>query len=248
MATRGVNAAENDAYFDRQLSESLPEFWQRMGGVPDLAGQRVLDFGCGHGAMTVALARAGAEVVAVDIDPAWIDYARRRVTTGFPELADRVRFECADIADLEGKFDAVVSKDAFEHVQDLDTVLAQLHRRLRPGGALHVGFSPLYYSPNGPHGRLGYRLPWVHAVLPESRVLARATRHQKRPVRSLADVGLNGWTPAQFRAAFDRSPFTVEQMRYNAGGKPLLRALNMLRRAPGLEKYATAGMYGLLRA
>jgi len=242
-----ISDSANDAYFDDQLSRSLPEFWRRMNGRPDFAGQRVLDFGCGHGAMTVSLAQAGAEVTAVDIDPDWIAYARTRVGAQFPELGDRVRFECADIGDLAGTFDAAVSKDTFEHVENLDAVLAQLHRLLRPGGLLYVGFSPLYYSPNGPHGRLGFRLPWVHSFLPERWVLARASRHHKRAVRSLADLGLNGWTPAQFRAAFDRSPFTVVEMRYNPGG-PAQRVLNWLRRVPGLERFCTVGMYGLLRA
>lgn len=242
-----VTTQANDAYFDQQLRESLPQFWSRMGGRPDLSGQRVLDFGCGHGAMTVSLAQAGAEVTAVDIDPDWIAYARQRISADYPDLCGHARFECVDIATMDGQFDAVVSKDTFEHVEDIDTVLADLHRLLRPDGLLYVGFSPLYYSPNGPHGRLGFRLPWVHAVLPMRVVLARASRHQQRPVRSLADVGLNGWTPAQFRAAFDRSPFTVEKMIYNPGGWAL-RLLGWLRHLPGLERFVTVGMYGILRA
>jgi SAM-dependent methyltransferase len=211
---------------------------------------RVLELGCGHGAMALVLARAGAWVTGVDLDGTRIRYARERLQREAPDLAQRIHFHLGDVADLAGRgdFDAIVSKDTFEHVEDLAGVLGELRRLVRPGGRLYLGFSPLYHSPNGHHDRIGYRLPWAHAVLPRRLVMARASRHQGRPVTSLSDVGLNGLTPGDFRRAFAGAGLSVVCMRYNAGDKRLLRLLDVLRRFPGLERYATISIYAVLEA
>uniref|UniRef100_UPI00129068A3 methyltransferase domain-containing protein n=1 Tax=Escherichia coli TaxID=562 RepID=UPI00129068A3 len=44
----------------------------------DLRGRRLLDAGCGTGALAVEAARRGAEVVAIDLSPTLIDLARQR--------------------------------------------------------------------------------------------------------------------------------------------------------------------------
>ena len=48
----------------------------------DLTGKRVLDAGCGTGAMTEELARRGAEVVAIDISPSLVDIAAKAPAGG----------------------------------------------------------------------------------------------------------------------------------------------------------------------
>lgn len=236
-------------YFARQAASNA-EFWARFGGRADVTGKRVLELGCGHGAMTVDLAQDAGLVTGVDLDADRIRFAREHLSSRYPELQDRVRFVDTDVAHLADgeRFDVVVSKDTFEHVADVDALLAALHRLLVRGGLLYAGFSPLYGSPFGDHGRTGLRVPWAHAVLPESAVLRRAARHQGGPVRSLGDLGLNGLAPADFRRAFRDSPFTVVDIRYNAGDKRLLRQLDRARRVPALERLATVSMYATLRA
>ena len=90
-------------------------------------------------------------------------------------------------------------------------------------------------------------MPWAHAVLPRPLVVAWARWRKREPFRCLLDLGLNGLTPAQFRAAFERSPLEIEEIAYNRGDKPLLRVLSWARRRPILEKYATVSMYVVLR-
>jgi tRNA (mo5U34)-methyltransferase len=76
--------------------------------APDLSGQRVLDIGCNAGFYSFELARRGAEVTAIDIDPHYLkqaDWAAQRF-----ELGGRVRFQQASVYDLAGsieKFDLV---------------------------------------------------------------------------------------------------------------------------------------------
>jgi SAM-dependent methyltransferase len=58
----------------------------------DLAGARILDAGCGTGALAVEAARRGARVLAIDLSPALVDVARRRIAA-LPDAAlllDRV--------------------------------------------------------------------------------------------------------------------------------------------------------------
>ncbi|MEJ6403389.1 magnesium protoporphyrin IX methyltransferase [Yoonia sp. 2307UL14-13] len=76
----------------------------------DLRGARVLDAGCGTGAMAVELAIRGADVVAVDISPALIGIARERMPT---DLAGRIDWVAGDMLDAtSGGFDHAVAMDS----------------------------------------------------------------------------------------------------------------------------------------
>ncbi|TGD98759.1 magnesium protoporphyrin IX methyltransferase [Methylobacterium nonmethylotrophicum] len=96
----------------------------------DLSGRRLLDAGCGTGALAVAAARRGAEVVAVDVSPTLIGLARER-TTAFG-LPGRLDFRVGDMLDEGlGAFDHVVAMDSLIHYRTPDIVRAldQLARR-----------------------------------------------------------------------------------------------------------------------
>ena len=237
-----------NGYFQRQFA-SNKEYWSRFGTQPDWRGAHVLEVGCGHGALSVDIAQAGGRVTGVDLDTERIIFATDNVAKRFPELVERLDFLSADVTELspDKKFDIVVSKDTFEHVDDLPGLLQALHGLLKPGGLLYAGFSPLYYSPRGDHGETGLLLPWAHALLPERLVMARASQVQGRRVEKVLDFGLNGRTPQDFLAAFEGSPFTIVDIAYNRG-KKLVRLLDRARSIPALERFVTVSMYATLRA
>ena len=91
-------------------------------------GERILDVGCGDGALTEKLLAAGCRVVAVDASPEQVRAARAR------GLDARV----ADAAALgfHGEFDAAFSNAALHWIRDPDAALASIHRALAPGGRL----------------------------------------------------------------------------------------------------------------
>ncbi len=92
----------------------------------DLTGARVLDAGCGTGAMSVELARRGAQVTAVDISPALIDIARRRCPA---DLAGRIDFRSGDMTDAAlGRFDHAVAMDSLIYyaARDVAAVLDRI--------------------------------------------------------------------------------------------------------------------------
>jgi SAM-dependent methyltransferase len=235
----------HEAYFEAQASQSNPEFWRRFGRSPVFAGRRVLDFGCGHGAMSLEMAQQGAHVVGIDLDERRIGWAQEHV--GTRPVPGSLEFILADVTTLglDGQFDMVVSKDSFEHIDQLHTTLVSLRDALTPDGEIWAGFSPLYFSPWGDHRRAGMKLPWAH-TLPRPVVYAAASRHQGHPVRSLSDIGLNGITPAGFRECVAEAGLQFESLLYNRGDKRLMRTLDVMRRWSWIERYATVGVYAVI--
>ena len=64
---------------------------------PDLRGRRLLDAGCGTGALAIEAARRGADVVAVDLSPSLIGLARERAPR--ERGAGKVEFRVGDMLD-----------------------------------------------------------------------------------------------------------------------------------------------------
>src|SRR5689334_3486978 len=130
-----LNFAPADVAYFRRGEWDNPRFWSRLGERPDVRGLRVLEIGSGWGSLCVDLAQAGAErVVGLDLKQNLVDFAREYVRQRFPELESRVTFEAMELKDYPAEqFDIVVSKDSFEHILDLDQMLSEMKRRLRPG-------------------------------------------------------------------------------------------------------------------
>ncbi len=76
----------------------------------DLRGARVLDAGCGTGAMAVELARRGADVVAVDISPALVEIAEKRMPE---DVTGQITWAAGDMLDEgHGHFDHALAMDS----------------------------------------------------------------------------------------------------------------------------------------
>ena len=102
--------------------------------VPDIAGSRVLDAGCGRGRYAAWLVDRGADVVAVDTSEEMVEQARRRV-------GDRADVRRADITGPLGfadddAFDGVVCGLSLHYVEDWRAAFTTFARILRPGGFL----------------------------------------------------------------------------------------------------------------
>lgn len=114
-----------------------------------LAGQRILDLGCGPGFYTLALRRRGARVVPVDKDPAELRLVGAAVEGAV--LADARSLPFEDVS-----FDAVFCSNLLEHTPGTARVLEQIERVLRPGGWAYVSWTN-WYSPWGGHDMTPYQ-------------------------------------------------------------------------------------------
>ena len=90
------------------------------------AGERILDVGCGDGALTQRLVQAGAKVVGVDPAP---DFVAAAAARGID-----VRLIDAQALPFEREFDAVFTNAVLHWIPDLDAALRGIHRALKAGG------------------------------------------------------------------------------------------------------------------
>ena len=150
---------------------------------------RALDLGCGDGRLSAQL--DAAELVAADVSTVALDRARSRL----PE-ARLVQLEPDEPLPFpDNDFDLVLCAETLEHVRDVQLLLSEARRVLRPGGelavttpahgrltALHTGFDP--FSPHirfftrrslrAVLGELGFELRELRRR--SGTLLARATR------------------------------------------------------------------------
>lgn len=162
----------------------------------DLRGMRLLDAGCGTGALAVQAAHRGAQVVAIDLSPTLVALARERAPV--PANGGSIEFCCGDMLDPAlGSFDFVVGMDSVIHyeAQDALRVLTRLAERTR-----HAML--FTYAPSSPAlemlravGKLfprGNRSPaivpvaphWLHRQLDEAAPLSAWTRARTERVSS----------------------------------------------------------------
>ena len=104
------------------------------------SGQRVLDVGCGTGALAIRAAQRGARVVGIDVHAQMLDVARQRVSA-FGQALD-VELREMGVAELDGEtaetYDGVMSGLCFSELTDGERAFAlrQAYRLLKPNGLL----------------------------------------------------------------------------------------------------------------
>lgn len=179
-----------------ELSTQLVRDLQHHCG--ELSGKRVLDFGCGTGATTAALAQVSGSVAAFDVDPESVGVARRRLREH--GLARRARFFCAgsidEIAEELGTLDVVLMNGVIEHIPKSipglrEKVVRSAWGLLRPSGCLFINDTPNPLCPFDFHSTQLWWIPWtkpgsgwayLYAVL--------RGRHRDSPTASAGPRGL----------------------------------------------------------
>jgi magnesium-protoporphyrin O-methyltransferase len=136
----------------------------------DLHGARILDAGCGTGALSVEAARRGADVVAIDLSPTLVGLAQERLPATLG--GGSIDFRVGDMLDPAlGHFDYVVSMDSLIHYRPRDTVQVLDGLTQRTAKAVLFTFAPRTPVLSVMHavGRLfprGDRAPAIEPVRP----------------------------------------------------------------------------------
>ncbi len=124
----------------------------------DMRGLRLLDAGCGTGALAVAAAARGADVVAIDVAGSLVKIARDRA----PADAT-IDWRVGDMCDPAlGRFDHVVAMDSLIHYKAFDIVAVVQQLAERTGGSIAFTFAP--------------QTPLLMAMLGLGRLFPRANR------------------------------------------------------------------------
>ena len=147
----------------------------------DLHGVRLLDAGCGTGALAVEAARRGAQVVAIDLSPNLINLARERLPAQL-----QIDFRVGDMLDPAlGRFDHVVAMDSLIHYRPRDVA------RVLDGLCARTEHALLFtFAPRTP------ALTLMHAV---GQVFPRGNRSpaiepvRPRTIGKLIASGVPGW-------------------------------------------------------
>ena len=119
--------APYNALYDRPATLDL---------IGDVEGRRVLDAGCGPGIYVAELAERGAEVLGCDASPRMVELARSRVgdTVDLRVHSLEEPFQWVD----DRSIDVVVNALVYHYINDRIGFLGEVHRMLRPDGALVV--------------------------------------------------------------------------------------------------------------
>jgi ubiquinone/menaquinone biosynthesis C-methylase UbiE len=122
----------------------VQEFFAVTEGVAFRSDDVVLDLGCGKGIQSQIVARKCKRVVGVDTSTSCIDSAKKLLENSW--LSKKVQFHCGTIQSLrlpDAAFDHLISFCVLEHIIDLNDVLNELHRIVKPNGQIHVSVDSL---------------------------------------------------------------------------------------------------------
>lgn len=107
-----------------------------IGLLGDLQGKDVLEIGCGGGQCAIAFALRGARAIGLDISETQLEFARALAVENGVEVTFR-QHDVRDLAPItDASQDIVFSAFALQFIEDKTGVFQEVHRVLRPGGAL----------------------------------------------------------------------------------------------------------------
>jgi len=181
-------AADGDGYelvmgrWSRRLAEPFLDF------VGPCSVERVLDIGCGTGCLASALTRRfpATEVRAVDLSPAYIDYARR--TTPDPRITFEVGDACA-LPFVARTFDRVLALLLLHFVPSTDRAIAEMLRVAKPGSTVAAAV----WDVRG--GFVANRMFFDTAAALDLKAGERRARNYTRPMTRPGEL-INAWRAA----------------------------------------------------
>jgi len=101
--------------------------------LPISAGDRVLDLNTGTGVVARAAANKGAKVIGTDISRHLLSFAQSQ-----PSKVEYIRAKSQELPLPDNSFDVVVSRLAFNHIDEVDAVVREITRVLKPGGYVAI--------------------------------------------------------------------------------------------------------------
>ncbi len=193
---------------------------------------RVLDFGCGYGVQSRALATLfpATQVLGVDLPRQTLhdSWSRQPKLPNLLLTSDPIP---------SGSFDIVFSCSSFEHFDDPEHILGIMRDSVRTGGLVIVAFAEPWFSPRGSHMDGFCRLPWVNLMFSERTIMSVRSRFRADGARRYDEVegGLNKMTVRRFESIMRRSGMRIRDLRIIP-----VRRLPLVSAIPGIRELLTA--------
>jgi SAM-dependent methyltransferase len=178
-------------------------------------GARILDFGCGAGTVVSAGRAAGLDMLGADI---FYGGSKARADAESSGLLGSVIFEIREgrLPFPDSHFDLITNNQVMEHVDDLDAVLSELNRVLKPGGMV------LSIFPSRDVFREG------HIGIPFAHWFRKASRARFVYTWALRSLGAGTWkeqAPTRRQWAIDKLKWIDTYTRYRTR-KEIFSAFN----------------------
>lgn len=131
-----------------------------------VAGDRVLEYGAGFGQTALALARLGAHVDTVDINPAFCKVVKRSAEHFLASLTPHQGEFGLNPAGNDNAYKLVLFYESFHHCFDFFSLIEKLPSLLAPGGRVILAGEPIFdeHCPELPYP-WGFRLDWENVAV-----------------------------------------------------------------------------------
>lgn len=157
-----AQATTSTEHYDNWREGGLKRSFERHFGPTAVKGKRVLDFGCGAGALSRLAAEAGAaEVIGIDINSRSIERAH---AVPHPRVTYQLEPDPTRISLPDNSVDVILSFWMLEHVMTYRESIREWVRVLAPGGKVLILWS-VWRHPYGHHLHTIVPIPWIHMVL-----------------------------------------------------------------------------------
>jgi SAM-dependent methyltransferase len=201
--------------------------------IESIKNKEILDFGCGLGKQTIALAENGAKfVLGIDINEKFLREARNSAEKLI--LDGKVRFTDSWEKSFAEKFDMVISQNSMEHFDNPINIFNRMKSALKPHGVMLITFGPPWFAPYGSHTQFFTKLPWVNLFFDEKTIIKVRSNFRNDGAKSFKEVegGLNKLTVAGFEKIIAESGIQIIYRKYDCvkgldalGKIPLIREL-----------------------
>lgn len=143
-----------DHAYDTDARKSVGQIYSLIGNrnkvyehviYDDVAGKKVLEYGCGEGSHSIEIARRGGQVTGIDISEVGIRKATEAAAAAGVSGASYEVMDAMDMSFPDGSFDLVIGEGILHHL-DLERSYSEISRVLKPGGQA-IFMEPLGHNP-----------------------------------------------------------------------------------------------------
>lgn len=194
----------------------------------NIEGKDILDYGCGPGFQSLALAKNGANnVIGFDINEQSLSKAeylkKKSITEGRVEFVSKLEDSFID------KFHVIISHNSMEHFSNPKKAIDEMKSRLSKRGSIYITFGPLWFSPYGSHMNYFVKVPWVNLLFSERTVMNVRSYFRKDGATKYEEVesGLNRMTVSKFEQILSGIGMNIKYKKYDC-----VKGLDILGKLP----------------